>query len=435
MPAVCTGCGCLCDDVTVSAANERLSADTHGCAKGKNWLETIPSHFPFGQVDGQPVSLEKAISVAADILCQAIHPLVFGLEQVTCEAASKAVAIADWLGATLDTTASFDQGPTGLAFQGVGEIACSLGEVRNRADLIVFWGADPMVTHPRHTSRYSVDPPGVQLPSGRKGRFVVVIDSEVNETARQADLWLRPKPGRDFELLWALRALIQGHGMSDYDAESNGVSLEDLKGFAGRLKGCRFGVLFFGDRLLGGPGHHLNADGAVSLAHDINAHTRFYARPLRRAGNPTGSESVTCWQTGYPFGVSMARGFPRFNPDEFTARRLLMQGEVDALLAVGVSLDDNLAKIETNEPLAIPRIQIGCGNTGKGLPAPRVEIHTAPFPTSVAGTVYRMDDISLPLRPLTRPQLPDLEQVLSTLEATVLDRLRSMTQQAGKKAT
>jgi len=29
--------------------------------------------------------------------------------------------------------------------------------------------------------------------------------------------------------------------------------------------------------LLAGPGHHLNADGAVSLAHDINAHTRFYA--------------------------------------------------------------------------------------------------------------------------------------------------------------
>ncbi|MFM8932398.1 MAG: formylmethanofuran dehydrogenase subunit B [Gemmataceae bacterium] len=433
-PAICTGCGCLCDDVTVSTGRGRLTADTHGCGKGKSWLEQSYSPGPSILVDGRPASLEKAIAIAADLLCQSSNPLVYGLEKITCESAAKAVAIADWLGANLDTTASFNQGPTGLAFQGVGEIACSLGEVRNRADLILFWGADPVATHPRHTSRFSVDPPGVHVPLGRKGRFVVVIDSEANETAHLADLWLRPKAGRDFELLWALRSLIQSQELGGYDAAANGVSQEDLEGLAKRLKGCRFGALFFGDRLLAGPGHHLNADGAVSLAHDINAHTRFYARPLRRAGNPTGSESVTCWQTGYPFGLSMARGFPRFNPGEFTARRLLSSGETDALLTIGASLADHLKPAEANALAAIPRIQIGCGQTSDSFTAPKVEIRTAPFATSVSGTVYRMDDISLPLKPLTRPASPDMEEVLSALESTILHRIRATTAQIGKGA-
>lgn len=383
-------------------------------------------------LNGRPAPLDEAISAAADILWNSTNPLVFGLEQVTCESATKVVAISDWLGANLDTTASFNQGPTGLAFQGVGEISCSLGEVRNRADLVLFWGADPVVTHPRHTSRYSIDPPGVHVPLGRKDRFVVVIDSEANETARQADLWLRPKPGRDFELLWTLRAMIQGKRINGYDSAFNGVPLEDLEGLAKRLKGCRFGILFFGDRLLAGPGHHLNADGAVSLAHDINAHTRFYARPLRRAGNPMGSESVTCWQTGYPFGLNLARGFPRFNPGEFTARRLLNEHESDVLLTVGVSPADYLTPGNSDGAYFIPHIHIGECLPANWPQAPRVEIRTAPFATAASGTVYRMDDISLPLRPIRPSPLPDMEKVLTDLERAILERMRNAPPQTEK---
>ena len=424
-PAVCTGCGCLCDDVTVSPSGGSLVANTHGCAKGQYWLELRPEPKVSAFLNGRPAPLKKAINAAADILWKSNNPLVFGLEQITCESAAKVVAISDWLGANLDTTASFNQGPTGLAFQGVGEISCSLGEVRNRADLILFWGADPLVTHPRHTSRYSIDPPGVHVPLGRKNRFVVVIDSEANQTASQADLWLRPKPGRDFELIWALRAMIQGREIAGYDFAANGVGLEELEGLAHRLKGCRFGVLFFGDRLLAGPGHHLNADGAVSLAHDINAHTRFYARPLRRAGNPMGSESVTCWQTGYPFGLNLARGFPRYNPGEFTARRLINSGESDVLLTVGVSPVDYLNSGNANGSHFFQHIHIGDGLPEEWQSPPKVEIRTAPFATAASGTVYRMDDISLPLRPLSMSQLPDMEQVLTELEVSILGRMRN----------
>ena len=39
--------------------------------------------------------------------------------------------------------------PSVMAQQVVGKVTCTLGEVRNRADLVIFWGSDPLVSHPR----------------------------------------------------------------------------------------------------------------------------------------------------------------------------------------------------------------------------------------------------------------------------------------------
>jgi len=67
-PAVCTGCGCLCDDVTVSPSGGSLVANTHGCAKGKYWLELRPEPKVSAFLNGRPAPLKKAINAAADIL-------------------------------------------------------------------------------------------------------------------------------------------------------------------------------------------------------------------------------------------------------------------------------------------------------------------------------------------------------------------------------
>src|SRR5207248_5591877 len=57
-----------------------------------------------------------------------------------------------------------------------GESTCTLGEARNRADLVVFWGSNPAESHPRHFERYSVWPAGRWVPRGRADRTVVVVD-------------------------------------------------------------------------------------------------------------------------------------------------------------------------------------------------------------------------------------------------------------------
>ena len=39
---------------------------------------------------------------------------------------------------------------------------------------------------------------------------------------------------------------------------------------------------------------------------------------MRGHGNVTGGDVIMRWTTGYPFGVSLSRGYPRFNPGEYT---------------------------------------------------------------------------------------------------------------------
>ena len=73
----------------------------------------------------------------------------------------------------------------------------------------------------------------------------------------------------------------------------------------------------------------------LELVAELNRKTRFIARRLRVSGDVSGADSVLCWQTGFPFGVDLSRGYPRFNPGEFTTQELLERGEIDACVIVG----------------------------------------------------------------------------------------------------
>ncbi len=83
------------------------------------------------------------------------------------------------------------------------------------------------------------------------------------------------------------------------------------------------------------PGAHLAIEGLMQLVTELNARTRFYVRRLRGSGDVTGADNVLAWQTGYPFSVNLSRGYPRYNPGEFSANDLLERGEPDVCLFVG----------------------------------------------------------------------------------------------------
>ena len=87
----------------------------------------------------------------------------------------------------------------------------------------------------------------------------------------------------------------------------------------------------------------------------MNAFTKFVAMPMRGHGNVTGSDMVLRWTTGYPFGINLCRGYPRFNPGEFSTVDLLVRGDNDAALILGADPGatmpqpgiDHLARIPT----------------------------------------------------------------------------------------
>jgi formylmethanofuran dehydrogenase subunit B len=241
---VCTFCGCLCDDLSVEVESGRIVKVRRVCGNGRGVFTHYDPSPRKPTVNGQEVAWDQAIAEAARVLDAADSPLIYGLSSTACEAQRKAVALADSLGAMIDTTSSVCHGPTGLAMQTVGEPTCTLGEVRNRADLVIFWGCNPAAAHLRHFARYSVTPKGTLTPKGRRDRTVVVVDVRATPSTRAADLFLQVQPGRDFELLTALRALVNGKQMQA--EEVAGVPQAHLRELAQKMTACRFGVVHMG---------------------------------------------------------------------------------------------------------------------------------------------------------------------------------------------
>ena len=205
-----------------------------------------------------------------------------------------AVSIVDWIGGTIDTTTSVCHGPSGMAFQGVGEVTCSLGEVANRGDLIMFWGSNPAESHPRHFTKYSLMPKGMFLPNGRKDRTCVIVDVRKTKSAKAADIFIQIKPRQRFRSAVDAAGAGQGRrarpraGAQTTPASSWRV-WQDLMD---RMKAAKFGVIFFGMGLTMTRGKHCNSEALLALARDMNAYTRFVAKPKRGHGNVTGADNV-----------------------------------------------------------------------------------------------------------------------------------------------
>lgn len=413
--AVCTGCGCLCDDIALHVQGERIVAAERACDLGRAWLlqDTGVDRSPIALVDGKAAELDAALDRAAKILRAAKYPLIYGLGDATTDAQRLAVAIADRLGGVLDVPGGDAHGPTGVTFQGVGEVTCTLGEVRNRGDLIVIWGANPVQNQPRLFEKF-LEPAGQFVPGGRKDRFVVVIDVEPTATSAAADLFVKITPHRDFEALWTLRALAQGLALDGKHVErETGVSLAAWQSLIDRMKQANFGIFLYGEGLTATRGNYLNAEALLSLTRDLNAHTRFTARSQCGPGNETGAENVSTWQTGFPFGVNLAQGYPRFNPGEYTAEAVLTRGEADAALLFAVEPVEHLSDAALARLSKIPTIVIDFRPAS--LKSAAVAIRTSIYGLHAPGTAYRMDDVPLPLRPATTSPYPSDAAVLQAL--------------------
>jgi formylmethanofuran dehydrogenase subunit B len=299
-----------------------------------------------------------------------------------------------------------------------GKITCTLGEVKNRADFIVYWGGNPAECHPRHFTKYTLTQKGKFVPEGRKGRTMVLVDIRETASAKAADIFLQIRPGMDFEILTILRALVKNQRVNEAAVAETGLTLERLQDLADRMKRAKFGVIFFGMGLSMTRGKHMNSAGVLSLAAELNEFTKFVCMPMRGHGNVTGSDMVLRWSTGYPFGVSLSRGYPRFNPGEFSTVDLIVRGDNDAALILGADPGATMPQPGIDHLARIPTIVLDPKVTHTSRLA-RVHITTAVTGVSAPGTAYRMDEIPLPLRPILTSPYPTDEEVVRRIRQAV----------------
>ena len=402
--AVCLGCGCTCDDIRLHIQDDRIVAADKACSLGVTWFGSgvVPARALEG---GVASTTQQAVDAMARVLTSARSPLVYLAPDVTCETQRQAVAIADALHATLDSVTSSTSLTSILAAQQRGRAGATLGEIRNRADVVVFWGVDPAVRYPRFQERYAPAPQGVHLPEGRRSRTVIAVDVGTQRGPSDADVRVAVAYGDEVATLARLIAAVTSPAKPEATASSAGA-IEDL---AVRLRNGRYVVVVAdGDSAEGAVEDaaeepavdRQRSDALVALSLAVNASTRGALSLLRGGGNRSGADAVATWQTGFPLGIDFARGYPRYSPWSGTAFSRISRGEIDAMLIVGrvaampASLREMLAPIATcviGPDASESAFSRGAAVVDTGLPG----LHSE-------GTVLRMDDVPLPVRAIFR---------------------------------
>ncbi|MFH1834602.1 MAG: formylmethanofuran dehydrogenase subunit B [Methanobacteriota archaeon] len=396
----CPVCGCGCDDITVRVDEGKISDIRGACLVGRaKFIEVSEGgkhriRKPLLRKNGKvkDVSWGNALDKAAEILTSAKKPLIYGFSENSCEAVKIGVDIAEEIGGFIDSQSSHCHGPTILGEQMVGIPSCTLGMVANYADLIVYWGANPVDSHPRHLSRFSVYPRGMYRPEGRRDRKLVVIDTRKTCTGKIASSFMQVEPNKDFELISALRILVDGGELEE--REIAGVPVKDIKKLAKALTSCEYGVVFVGLGLTHSEGKWNNIDNLLNLVRSVNKHTRLSVVAMRGHYNVAGFNEVLTWRTGYPFSVDFQRGYPRYNPGENSIIDMLARGEIDAMLSISADPVSHFPKKCVEHLAKIPLISIDLART------PTTELSDLVIPGVVAGmespaSYYRMDNVPL----------------------------------------
>jgi formylmethanofuran dehydrogenase subunit B len=386
---VCAACGCICEEVTVCIENGAISAAEGACAVCAQQL--------VGQTAGGADSPQ--IAAAVEILARSRAPLIFGLAESTIEAQRAAVALTEALDGTIDLAVSNFHRDSLRVMQAVGGSTCTLGEIRQRADVVVFWGVDPTSTHPAFWERF-IQPRGQFLAGSR---HVTSIGSSVPK--HPVDDFVQVARADNLTVLAALRGAI-----ASVDWPKQGLLSQQIGQLAERLQKAAYSVIFTGPDV----GGFAEIESLYRLVRQLNNRSRCAVIPV----GGVQCENVLTWQTGYPWGVNFSQGYPRYDPERYSANCLLERGEVDTVVLIGDKGISELSRVATAGMADLPVVYLGF--PGCHVPfTPTLEIVTARPGVHCGGSVFRMDGVPIKLRPVFESPLPTTESVLADIQQGV----------------
>jgi formylmethanofuran dehydrogenase subunit B len=355
------------------------------CELGAEWFSARAggsARGPAATVAGQPADIETALARAAELLRAARRPLLRGFDAATVEDARAAVALADRLGAIVATDGVTGAWPGAPAVPLRGDSTATLGEIRDRSQLIVVWREDPETTHPRLLDRLGAE------------HDLIVVDDRDTATAQRADARLSWERERDLEALTGLHVLHRRLALADTELAPQ------LEGLLERVNAVPHVTFVHGRGLSAGAGGQRRAlalhELVRALCHDRHAVTL----ALPGAAGTTAAQDVLAWQSGYPGKVDFSNG----HPELVTATRPLLAGE-----GFDVSLCIEAAPV--NLPGGLTEIALG------SLPAPEAEvsIRTAAPGVQAAGTAHRLDGVPLALQAPFPSDAPTAAALLTRL--------------------
>lgn len=400
---ICPACGAACDDIQVEFTKGAIEAKNI-CKMGNGRFKVIKSsqrlRQPLIKLEGKlkPVSWDKALEKAVDILVSAKRPLLFMGSDTSCETHEIGLMMGEYLGAVVDSDTTIGNGPAAIGTQESGKAGATEGQKKNRGDLIVYWGTNPLESMPREMSRYGVFPRGYWTRRGRFDRTIITVDPRKTLTSEVSDLHVQLKPNSDYELISALLTLLHGKTPHPSVEEVTGVPIHVMEKMLYMMKNCNFGSISIGAGLSSSIGKHRNVEIAMNLVKELNNYTKFTLGILRSHCNVAGFNQIASCMYGYPFGLDFMRGYPRYNPGEFTTVDVLREKEVDAAFVICTDLLNQIPAECAAYLAEIPLIYLDIAF------CPTAVASDVVFPGVIDamecdGTFYRLDDVAVHFEP------------------------------------
>lgn len=406
-------CGIASDDLKIQVDGVRLAVVANGDAVTVAGFEA-PLGDTSPRVGGQPVELQDAVARAAELLKKAKLPLFSGFGSDVNDTRA-ALSLLDKCRGVFDQMRA-EGGMRNLAvLQDSGWIACTLGELKNRVDVLVSFGTDIEANFPRFFER-----------------FVWTQDTLFGQDTKQREvIYIGPAPSGDAatspdgrapqvipcaaealpDVAAALNALAKG---ATLQAESvGGVPVSELAALIERLRQARYSVFTWAAGQLNFPHAELAIQQVCQTVMVLNKTTRSSVLPLGGQDGDRTASQVCAWISGYPTRVGYMRGYPEHDPYHYAGARLLENGEADALVWV------NSLAFNPHPSSAVPTVVIG--RSGMQFDRePEVFIPVGCPGLDHAGHMYRCDNVvAMPLYKLRDSGLPSAADVLKAIEAAL----------------
>jgi formylmethanofuran dehydrogenase subunit B len=415
---ICPGCGCLCDDLDVIVDGDRIVEVGNVCLwgvsrffHGKKFHPKKERHrllTPQVRHQGrrETVAYDAALAAAAQVLSRAKRPLIYGLTNSGSFAQAAALQLARSLRARLEPADLAYKAPYYQSIQQHGLTWAPLEVIRDEADAVLFWGANPIHSAPRHVVRYAVFARGRFTERGIEDREVAAVDIYQTELARFCPLFIKINPGQELDLVQGVAAILAGEPPPD-------PVVKGTRRLAAFLAKASCGVIFCGRGVSYGPALEL-FDRLASLVASLNREARYFLFPLSGDFNSSGLYHLLLNEVG-------RAGAPDFGTAEVTTHTLPVDfREVDAVLVTGADLlwflpEEQVADLKRRRVPIVAVSPFANRTTGQA---------SVILPTALAGietteVAYRMDGVPLVLKQLVPSTLPPDHQVLTDLNRLI----------------
>ena len=409
-------CGIASDDLRIEVSGLSVRVVENGDAVTTPAFE-LPVDALKPRVAGAEVSLEVACARAAELITRSHCPVFSGFGADVNDTRA-ALSLIDRCRGVFDQKRAEPSLRNLLVVADSGWMATTLGEVKNRVDVLVVFGTDIEDGFPRFFERFVWNRETLfgQDPATRE---VIYIGREPSGRAAHAPdgraPWVLPCPPESWpDVAAALAALARGARLQA--TEVGGLAIGDLQKVVDRLKNASYGVVAWAAGQLDFPHADLTVQQLCQLVVVLNDTTRGGVLPLGGQNGDKTAAQVCAWQTGYPTRVSFARGYPEFDPFLFGTDRLLASGEADLLVWVA-SLSTLPPPVTDVPTIVIARSGMRCERE------PEIFIPVGTPGIDHVGHTYRCDSVvALPLYKLRESGLPSAQTVLQGIE-NALDAL------------